>query len=346
LLIALVPAHNEARNITNAISGLAAQSVVPDKVVVVADNCTDDTADIARANGAQVFATVDNTHKKAGALNQALAWLLPQLALDDVVLVQDADSVLDEGFIATGQSYLAKGFDAVGGVFRGEAGHGLLGMLQRNEYMRYARDLSRKPHVMVLSGTASMFTSATLQAVSQARQSGALPTGDGVYDTSALTEDNELTLALKTLGLRLASPAECGVRTELMPTWRALWKQRIRWQRGALENIRQYGFNKVTRPYFAQQLGMAVGVTAMVLYLGMSLITFVLLDLPLTASPFWSVVGLVFVVERVSTVKGWGPKALAFLMIVEMVYDLFQMGVFVASVTQIIFKREAKWSHL
>ena len=42
-------------------------------MVVVADNCTDDTADIARKNGAEVFTTVGNTEKKAGALNQALS---------------------------------------------------------------------------------------------------------------------------------------------------------------------------------------------------------------------------------------------------------------------------------
>jgi cellulose synthase/poly-beta-1,6-N-acetylglucosamine synthase-like glycosyltransferase len=49
-----------------------------------------------------------------------------------------------------------------------------------------------------------------------------------VYDTYSLTEDNELTMALKTLGARLLSPRECQVRTELMPTRRDLWRQRQR----------------------------------------------------------------------------------------------------------------------
>ena len=42
-----------------------------------------------------------------------------------------------------------------------------------------------------------------------------------MYDTYSLTEDNELTLALKSLGARLLSPKECRVRTELMPRDRA-----------------------------------------------------------------------------------------------------------------------------
>ena len=65
--------------------------------MVVADNCTDRTEDVARAGGAEVFRTVDNTHKKAGALNQVLAGLLPGLDDDDLVLVMDADSLLDPG---------------------------------------------------------------------------------------------------------------------------------------------------------------------------------------------------------------------------------------------------------
>jgi cellulose synthase/poly-beta-1,6-N-acetylglucosamine synthase-like glycosyltransferase len=55
-----------------------------------------------------------------------------------------------------------------------------------------------------------------------------------VYDTVALTEDNELTIALKSLGALMISPAQCTVITELMPSWRTLWSQRLRWQRGAL----------------------------------------------------------------------------------------------------------------
>ena len=41
-------------------------------------------------------------------------------------------------------------------------------------------------------------------------------TAGRVYDTLALTEDNELTIALKTLGARMVSPLECRVITEVM----------------------------------------------------------------------------------------------------------------------------------
>ena len=72
-LTALVPAHDEALTIAATLESLRGQSRPPDRIVVVADNCTDDTAEIARQHGAEVFTTVNNTHKKAGALNQALS---------------------------------------------------------------------------------------------------------------------------------------------------------------------------------------------------------------------------------------------------------------------------------
>ena len=62
-----------------------------DRVVVVDDRSTDDTARVAAEAGAEVFTIHTNAHKKAGALNQALTTLLAGLADTDFVFVQDAD---------------------------------------------------------------------------------------------------------------------------------------------------------------------------------------------------------------------------------------------------------------
>src|SRR5512139_691383 len=96
-VVALIPAHNEEANIAAAVEGLLTQTCRPDRVVVVADNCTDQTARIAVERGAEVVTTSGNTHKKAGALNQALDHVLPTLGDDAYVLVTDADSVLVPG---------------------------------------------------------------------------------------------------------------------------------------------------------------------------------------------------------------------------------------------------------
>jgi len=93
-LTVLVPAHDESATIAATLESLWAQERPPERVVVVADNCTDDTADVARRGGADVFTTVGNSGKKAGALNQALAERFAHVDGRDVVMIMDADSVI------------------------------------------------------------------------------------------------------------------------------------------------------------------------------------------------------------------------------------------------------------
>src|SRR6476620_1663291 len=93
-VLAVVPAHNEEAGIAAAVASLLDQTRRPDRVIVVADNCTDRTIARAWTAGATVVRSVGNTHRKAGALNQVLRMLLPDLDDGDVVMVMDADSVI------------------------------------------------------------------------------------------------------------------------------------------------------------------------------------------------------------------------------------------------------------
>ena len=73
----LIPAHDEEYSLPTTLGALREQTRPPDRVVVVADNCTDRTVEIAREMGFEAVPTVANIHKKGGALNQALASILP-----------------------------------------------------------------------------------------------------------------------------------------------------------------------------------------------------------------------------------------------------------------------------
>ena len=73
----------------------------------------------------------------------------------------------------------------------------------------------------------------TLREVAHACGAGLL-LGVGVYRQDALTEEFELTLAIKHLGYTTVSPRECQVLTEVMEDIPSLWRQRLRWQQGAL----------------------------------------------------------------------------------------------------------------
>lgn len=349
-LTVLVPAHNEEAGIGATLASLRAQSHPPERVVVVADNCTDRTAEIARAAGAEVFTSVGNRHKKAGALNQALAEILPGQGENDLILVMDADTALDDGFLAAAVRRMSadRALMAIGGLFYGEEGKGLIGQFQRNEYTRYARDLRRRRGlVFVLTGTATVFRPRALRAVADER-GRILPGVPGdVYDTLVLTEDNEITLALKNLGGLIVSPAECTVVTEVMPTWRSLWAQRLRWQRGALENLGAYGLRPATFRYWAQQLGIGYGVIALFSYLLLMLLMALSFD-SWVWFPFWLGTGLIFTVERVITVwkGGWRARVLAATLFPELLYALFLDIVYLKGILDMSLGRTATWQHV
>jgi cellulose synthase/poly-beta-1,6-N-acetylglucosamine synthase-like glycosyltransferase len=349
-LTVLVPAHDEALTIGATLESLCGQTRRPDKVVVVADNCTDDTAGIARRGGAEVFTTVGNSDKKAGALNQALAEMFEHIETRDVVMIMDADSVIVPEFLQTAMGRLEADPDliAVGGVFYGEEGSGLVGQLQRSEFTRYQRYISRRRgKVFVLTGTASLLRTYALKAVADSR--GELLPGDPgrVYDTLAMTEDNEMTLALKTLGAKMVSPMQCRVVTEVMPTLRALWRQRMRWQRGALENIGAYGLTRATLIYWLQQLGIGYGTIALNAYLFLMLVTVLAAD-EFQLVWFWVAIGMIFVVERVVTVwaAGWRGRALAAPLVIELAYDLMLQAVYVKSLLDIATGRASGWNYV
>jgi cellulose synthase/poly-beta-1,6-N-acetylglucosamine synthase-like glycosyltransferase len=167
------------------------------------------------------------------------------------------------------------------------------------------------------------------------------------YDTVVLTEDNELTLALKSLGALMISPLACTVVTEVMPTWQALWAQRLRWQRGALENLGAYGVRPQTLRYWAQQLGIGYGVIALSTYLLLILLMVISLN-AWVWFPFWLGIGLVFTVERVVTVWRGGLRArlLAATLFPELGFALYLNVIYVKGIVDITMGRRAAWQHV
>ncbi|WGW12293.1 glycosyltransferase family 2 protein [Saxibacter everestensis] len=352
-IVVLIPAHDEAALIGEALESLAAQTRVPDEVIVIADRCMDLTREIALAHDVKVVVTVANLEKKAGALNQVLDDLLPRLTDNDAVLVMDADGSLSPAFVAEAARRLREPegdgprVGGVGGVFLGYPVAGIVGHLQDNEYIRYARDVGRrKGRADVLTGTATLFSVRALRDVVRARAEDRLPSGTGVYSVHALTEDNELTLALKHLGYRCVSPKECIVGTEVMPTAPRLFHQRLRWQRGALENLREYGLTRHTAPYIVRQIMTYVGVAFVPFFLTTLLFTFLVRG-AVPWSWFWFYVTGFVVAERVWSVKrgGWRAVLLAGTVVPEVVYDMFLHSGYVKALTDTMTDARETWDH-
>jgi cellulose synthase/poly-beta-1,6-N-acetylglucosamine synthase-like glycosyltransferase len=94
--VVLVPAHDESAVIRATLEDLLPHLSDRDRIVVIADNCTDDTAAIARECGAEVIERSDPDHRGKG---YALSFGVAHLAVNppDVVIVVDADCHVQAG---------------------------------------------------------------------------------------------------------------------------------------------------------------------------------------------------------------------------------------------------------
>ena len=110
-----IPAHDEEREVAHAVESVR-DADYPEslrRIVVIADNCSDSTAAVALAAGAEVLERTDPDHRGKG---YALAWALPQLLNDsrvDAVLVVDADCLVSPNLLAALADRLERGADAV-----------------------------------------------------------------------------------------------------------------------------------------------------------------------------------------------------------------------------------------
>ena len=217
-----------------------------------------------------------------------------------MVLVMDADSILDERFVEEACKLLVAEpqIGAVSAAYIGKKKPGFLPMMQRIEYAHERRRVARrKARVSCLSGTAALFTMGALRHL--LRERGKAVPGRAekpeAYLSVSLTEDFEITLALRTIGYRPLSTKQCISHTDVMPTVSMLWSQRLRWQRGTLETLRLYGLGKLTwRLYLTQIYTYAMSlatplmitlwvISVFALHSGLQFSWWILLLLPLSA---------------------------------------------------------------
>lgn len=111
----LIPAHDEERVIGASVRSVLGCDYPRERfdVYVIADNCTDMTAGVALAAGAEVL---ERRHPTRGK-QHALAWAFDRIDLDryDAVVILDADNHVDPGFLRVFDHHLAEGRQVVQG---------------------------------------------------------------------------------------------------------------------------------------------------------------------------------------------------------------------------------------
>jgi poly-beta-1,6-N-acetyl-D-glucosamine synthase len=343
-VIALVPVHNELE-FYHTIEALQSQTRPPDLIYICLDNCEDERIwKLAMGyDGVAVCMTVGNVKdKKAGNLNRITEMIMPGLGFDDTIFGFDADSVPEPDFIENALEWMRRGYGAIGATFNGRRGGGLLGLLQRSEFARFARHQHRKLHADVLSGTGWGFPVWALWRIAASRDDGQ------VYDVNFVTEDFELTMRARQLGIRCIAPANCRVTTDVMTTWKDWKTQRDRWQLGTLETLRAYGWTQHTRGMITRQAMFYVVMIATPLtavYLGWSVALFGLQGInPLHAPVYALGIGLV-ICEQAWQCRQAGTKSIGATLgiIPDLAYSVARQLIYVRALWRLIRRRRVAW---
>lgn len=257
--VVLIPAHNEEEQIAAAIESVLAQTYRPDLVVVIGDNCTDATMEIARRYPVLAMETVGNTHRKSGALNQAW-WAHCQDAR--FVVTMDADTILDPACIERLRKQVATD-RTLGGICGRPlnkvppAGmspwNTVLWQLLALEFAMYDQVLVRRKYATeVLGGFGSLFRNKALKDV--AAEHG------NPWATDSIVEDYRLSLHLRESGWRITVAPTARAYTDTPVTLRGLWQQRLRWSGGTFEELVRAGWKPWTRRNWMSYLMVWVGV--------------------------------------------------------------------------------------
>ena len=230
----ILPAHNEASVIGALVESLQALDYPKElyDIYVIADNCTDNTAQIAKDLGAIVYERFDEKRKTKGF---AMQWFLNQKIKEnadyDAFCVLDADNVVDKNFLNAMNKKLCQGEEIVQG-YRDiknpadswiSAGYALFYWMMNRFYHLARYNLGLSP---LINGTGFMVDFNLIK-----------PTG---WDTITLTEDIEFSLKNIAKGRKLGWATDAIVYDEQPTEFKQSWSQRSRWTVGHLQCMKYY----------------------------------------------------------------------------------------------------------
>ena len=311
----IVPAHNEAGVIERVIANLRKLDWPSDgfRILVVADNCTDATAALARAAGAEVLERHDTTQRGKGyALDfafqksRAAGWAY-------AVVVIDADSEVAPNLLEAFSSRIENGAKAV------QAHYGVL-----------------NPHASWRTRLMTIAMAAFHVLRSRARERLHLSCGirgngwcithlllnQVPYQAFSLTEDIEYGIDLGLAGYRVHYAEEAQVNADMVTDAQAAGTQRQRWESGRLQLIRSKALallSAATRRGDAVSLDLALDLFVLPLsYVALNVAVLIgfsaLAVLWLPEFDFWLMLGIACALSLLLYVlRGWQLSGVGFI---------------------------------
>lgn len=233
----VIAARNEEAVIGNLLDSIKKQDYPKEllTVFVVADNCTDKTAEIARKNGAVCYERFDDEHKTKGF---ALQYLFERIEEDfgrmnfEGYFVFDADNLLKRDYI----SKMNDAFDSGEKIITSyrnikNIDENWITMSFAVHWLRSIRQYHRARSVLRLAtniqGTGYLFSNEVVK--------------DGWKYTS-LTEDRGLTADAVAQGYRISYQDAAEFYDEQSPNYKVAYNQKLRWSKGLLINFKESGF--------------------------------------------------------------------------------------------------------
>ncbi len=230
----IIPAHNEEKVVVNLVESLKKLDYPKDlyDIYVIADNCTDKTAEVAKKAGAIVYERFDEAHKTKG---HALQWFLAQKIEEDApydaFCIFDADNIVDENFLKVMNKKLCQGEEVVQGYKDIKnpsdswvsAGYAIFYWTMHRFYHLARYNIGLSP---LMNGTGFMVKFDVIK-----------PQG---WNTKTLTEDIEFSLKRIIEGKKLGWARDAIVYDEQPVGFKQSWTQRSRWTVGHMQCLKEY----------------------------------------------------------------------------------------------------------
>lgn len=229
----LVPAHNEELLLPRLLANLHRLDYPEElyQVHAVADNCSDQTAELGRRGGATVHERTDTVRIGKG---YALQWLLSRIreaAIPyDAAVILDADSVVSENFLRVMDAQLSNGarvVQAYYAVLDAERSWAVSLRSSALAVLHYLRPQGR----MVLGGSVGL-------------KGNGMVFSREILEThqwsASVTEDIEYHMTLLLAGERVLFAPDATVWADMPAALQNSQTQNVRWEQGRMEMARQY----------------------------------------------------------------------------------------------------------
>ncbi|MBE6688834.1 MAG: glycosyltransferase [Ruminococcaceae bacterium] len=235
----VISARNEACVIGNLIQSVKEQSYPSElvDVFVVADNCTDNTADAARSAGAIVY---ERFNKEYVGKGYALDWLFTNIKNDyahknfEAYIIFDADNILEHDYIENMNKVFDNGYRIITS-YRNSKNYGdnwltagySLWFLREARYLNNAR--MKLGNSCAVSGTGFLVSADVIEE-------------NGGWVHHLLTEDIEFTADSIIKGEKIGYCADAVLYDEQPSSFCVSYKQRLRWAKGFYQVLYHYGW--------------------------------------------------------------------------------------------------------